>query len=404
MPQWNRFDLGIFAACAIAAAMALPCHLPGADDETVRALAAIKAVTREGRGNEDAAPAWKTLVGRGAAALFPTLEAFDESNPTAMNWLRTAVDAIAEAESAGGRSLPGDKLEAFVKDTRHAPAARRVAYELLIAQEGKAKDRLLPGFLNDKSPDLRRDAIARELDILERAARPTLRMELERLFRFARDKDQVDLLAKKIEEAGGKVSISEHFGFVTLAALIGPFDSPGGKGFATPYAPETATDATGSFKGKDGADLTWKSFDTTDKYGKYDLNNLLGKHKDAVAYAFAVIVAEKAEPCEIRATSSTSVKILLNGKELFGRDEYHHGSPFDGMIGRGTLKQGENTLVLKVCQNNQTQAWAQDWFFQVRVCDDTGGPLPLQQKIGGTKPTVTKLGFIADAAKTEEKK
>jgi hypothetical protein len=60
--------------------------------------------------------------------------------------------------------------------------------------------------------------------------------------------------------------------------------------------------------------------------------------------------------------------------------------------------------VLKVCQNNQTQAWAQDWFFQVRVCDDTGGPLPLQQKIGGTKPTVTKLGFIADAAKTEEKK
>ena len=39
-----------------------------------------------------------------------------------------------------------------------------------------------------------------------------------------------------------------------------------------------------------------------------------------------MIVAEKDTPCDIRVTSITSVKIFLNGKELFGRDEYHHGA------------------------------------------------------------------------------
>ena len=96
----------------------------------------------------------------------------------AANWLRTAVDAIAEGEKAAGKPLPADKLEAFAKDTTHAPAARRLAYELLVAQDPAAKDRLLPGFLNDISPDLRRDAIARQLAILERLARPTIKADL----------------------------------------------------------------------------------------------------------------------------------------------------------------------------------------------------------------------------------
>ena len=141
-----------------------------ADDDTARALAAIKAVKKEGKGNDDAGPAWKTLVSKGAAALLPTLEAFDDANPTATNWLRTAVDAIAEGEKAAGRKLPADKLEAFATNAKFAPSARRIAYELLLTQDPAAKARLLPGFLNDKSPELRRDAIAAELDILETLA------------------------------------------------------------------------------------------------------------------------------------------------------------------------------------------------------------------------------------------
>src|SRR4051812_20869547 len=153
MLRWSRTVLALAfilgAACALVPARA--------DDETTRALAALKAVSKEGRGNEDAGPAWKTLVSKGMPALIPTLEAFDEGNPTAANWLRAAVAAIAEKETDAKRPLPADKLEAFAKDPKYAPSARRVAYELLLAQDATAKDRLLPGFLNDKSPDLRRD-------------------------------------------------------------------------------------------------------------------------------------------------------------------------------------------------------------------------------------------------------
>jgi hypothetical protein len=412
MPRWNRTSVPLTAGLALGAILALTPPPVGADDETTRALATIKTVTREGRGNEDAASAWKVIVSRGEAALFPTLEAFDESNPTATNWLRTAVDAIAEGESAAKHPLPIDKLEAFTKNPRFAPSARRVAYELLVARDNTARDRLLPGFLNDKSPDLRRDAIARELDILERGSPPTIKTDLEKLFTHTRDKDQVDLLARKIEEKGGKVSIPEHFGFITHAALLGPFDNTGGKAFTTAYPPEAATDATGSFKGKGGADLKWVSASTTDKYGQFDLNRLIDKpadlerHTDAVAYALAVVVADRETPCDVRVTCITSVQIFLNGKKLFERDEYHHGAPFDAHVGKGTLKKGENVLVVKVLQNNQKDSFAKVWFVHVRVCDDTGGPLPLKQKITANgKDQLIKLGLVAESEpKKEEKK
>ena len=413
MPRWNRTALPLTAALALGAAVVVAlAPARGADDETTRAITAIKAVTKEGKGNEDAGPAWKVLTSKGAAALFPALEAFDENNATANNWFRAAVDAIAESEAAAKRPLPADKLEAFAKDTKHAPTARRVAYELLVAQDATAKDRLLPQFLNDKSPDLRRDAVARELDILEKLARPTIRADLEKLLTYARDKDQVDLLVKKIEDNGGKASVGEHYGIVTHAALIGPFDNPEGKAYTTTYPPETATDATGTFKGKGGAELKWVPSSTGDKYGKFDLNKLIDKpadlprHTDAVAYAQATIVAEKETPCEVRVTCITSVQIFLNGKKLFERDEYHHGAPFDANIGRGTLKKGENVLVIKVLQNNQPQDYAKVWFFHARVCDDTGGPIPgLKQKVtAGGKDQLIKLGSAPEGTETKEEK
>ena len=245
----------------------------------------------------------------------------------------------------------------------------------------KAKARLLPGFLNDKSAELRRDAIAAELERLERAEPKTIKADLEKLFKLTRDKDQVDLLVKKIVAKGGKVGVTEHFGFINHAEIIGPFDAPGGKGYETKYPPDTATDTSGKFKGKGGRDLAWKPASTTEKYGAFDLTKILDKHKDAVAYALAVVVAEKEMPCDIRVTTPNSVRIVLNGKELFGHEEYHHGAPFDAYIGKGKLKKGENVIVLKICQDDEKEPWAQAWQFQVRVCDDTGGPLPLEQKI-----------------------
>ncbi len=40
------------------------------------------------------------------------------------------------------------------------------------------------------------------------------------------------------------------------------------------------------------------------------------------------------------------------------------------------LQPGTNKILLKICQNEQTEDWAQRWEFQVRVCDSSG-PLVL---------------------------
>jgi hypothetical protein len=44
----------------------------------------------------------------------------------------------------------------------------------------------------------------------------------------------------------------------------------------------------------------------------------------------------------------------------------------DQFIVRGELKPGKNVILLKVCQNEQKEDWAQVWQFQLRVCDSIG--------------------------------
>ncbi|MBX9627242.1 MAG: beta galactosidase jelly roll domain-containing protein [Gemmataceae bacterium] len=390
MRMTRRFQAKWWAALA---ALVLAAPLPAADRDVDRAIAALKGVGREGTNNETAGPAWRALVGAGGEALMPALAAIDDADPRAGNWLRAAVVAIAEAEGKAGRPLPAGKLEAFTKDTKNAPSARRVAFDLLGKQDPAAKGRLLPGFLNDKSPDLRREAIAAELAKLEKADPAAAKAGLLKLFAASRDEDQVDAIAKKLEDDHkSPVSVTEHYAFINRWQLVGPFPSEQGKALTVSHPPETLTEPKGTFKGKADAEVTWKPHTTTDKIGAVDLTKAIGVHKDAAAYALAVVTVEKETPAEIRVTTQNAVQIFLNGKKLFEREEYHHGEQLDYNVGAGVLKAGPNVIVVKVCQNDQKQPWAQKWQFAARVCDPTGGRLPgLAQLDADGKPV--PLGF-----------
>ncbi|GIW81911.1 MAG: hypothetical protein KatS3mg105_3718 [Gemmatales bacterium] len=76
---------------------------------------------------------------------------------------------------------------------------------------------------------------------------------------------------------------------------------------------------------------------------------------------------------QLRMGSNNAVKIFVNGKLIFFREEYHHGMVMDQYIAPCQLKAGKNEILLKVCQNEQDQPWAQKWSFQVRLCDELGG-------------------------------
>lgn len=338
-------------------------------------LNGIKAVGREGQGNDVAASCWKGLVATGEAALLPTLEAYDSSNATAANWLRSAVDAIAEKEEAAGRKLPVEAIQKFLTTTKHDPAARRIAYELLLKADKATAEKILLTLTGDPSIELRRDAIAKNLALATGDEK-----KVADLFAAARDKDQVEEIAKALKKTPD--DITAHFGFVTKWHVVGPFDSAKGEGFGVAYPPEKGVDLKAIYEGKGGAKVAWKAATAKGKdkeYALVDLNAELAKSKDAAAYAFAVVEVAKDTPVELRAGSITSIKMFVNGKSAFERDEYHHGMKQDQHVGKATLKAGRNEILLKVCQNNQTEQWAQDWKFQLRLCDATGGAIAFKE-------------------------
>jgi hypothetical protein len=347
------------------------------------ALARIKAVGREGAGGARAAAAWRELSRRGPDALPEILAAMDDANPGAANWLRLAAGAIAERAAAEDRPLPLGELERFVLQTRHAAGARRMAYEWLARADPSAPDRLLPGMLRDPSPELRRDAVAaaiKEARALRGKGRKAEAVAAwRRALSGAADRDQIEEAVKELKALGVEVDVAAHFGFVRRWHLIAPFPNPDGKGFAAVYPPEKGVDLTAAYKGKGGVEARWRPYTTTDPYGMVDLNKVLGKKKGVVAYAYAVVYSPTERPVEVRLGTPNAPKVFLNGREIFGREEYHHGLDPDQHAAKGVLRAGRNELLLKLCQNEQTEGWAQAWIVEARLADAAGAAVPFTE-------------------------
>jgi hypothetical protein len=380
-PKEDFMPKGTTRRLAVALLLALAATPFAAAADPGPLLARIKAVGPEGEGNTEAGRAWRDLVALGPDALPAILTAFEGADDRAANWLRAAVDAVAEREVNAGRALPADKLEAFVKETKRAPAARRLAYEWLARTDRTTPERLLPEMLNDPSVELRRDAVAVVLkearEKLEKKDRDGAKAAYKKALGGARDQDQVEAVAKALKDLGEPVDIAAHFGFVRTWQLIGPFDSTGGKGYAAVFEPEKKVDLGAALVGKGGNEVRWAARTTDDPYGNVDLNKAIGKHMGAAGYAFAELESPAERPVEVRAATKNAVKVFVNGECVYAKEEYHHGKYLDQHVARVRLHKGRNTLLLKVCQNEQTDTWAQEWDFQVRVCDSVGGAVPL---------------------------
>ena len=90
------------------------------------------------------------------------------------------------------------------------------------------------------------------------------------------------------------------------------------------------------------------------------------------AYAYHEFESAKAQEVELRLGCKNAWKIWLNGELVFGRDEYHRGQRIDQYKMPIKLRKGSNSILLKLCQNEQKQDWTVQWEFQLRVCDSTG--------------------------------
>ena len=265
---WSAWGL-VFCPCAYAGAA-----------EAGSLIARIKNVKTEGTGNKEAAQAWKELVRLGPGVLPEILKGLNDADPIASNWLRSAVDAIAERTQAEGNKLPAEKLENFVLQTQNTGSARRLAYEWLSRIDPAAPDRLLPKMLNDPGAELRRDAVARAYQsakqLLEKGDKAGATAALRALFSAARDRDQVDQIAKDLKGLDVQVDVTAHFGFISQWLLIGPFDNTKGIGFDKVYPPEQKVNLAGIHEGKNAKELRWALYRTADPYGMVDLNKAIG--------------------------------------------------------------------------------------------------------------------------------
>lgn len=339
-------------------------------------IGTINAVERKGEGNRQAIAAWQQLSQSSADQLTEILSGMDDERPLAVNWLAAAVEVIADRELARGGALPSDALEAYVLDTSQSRRSRRLAFQLLRRIDPTAPDRLIPGMLHDPSVDFRRDAVARLLDRAEAlfsdgdrdAALPIYQQAMS----AARDLDQIKQISERLATLDHPVDLPRHFGFLMRWHLIGPFDNTGSLGFDVHYPPEHEIDLAAKYPGKGGVEVAWIEHETTDDYGMVDLNKALGKANGVVAYALAEFVSRQARDVELRLGCITANKVWLNGELLHERNVYHAGTQLDQFIIRGRLKPGPNQILVKVCQNEQTEDWAQSWQFQLRVCDSTG--------------------------------
>lgn len=337
-------------------------------------IAQIKQVQKEGQGNRVASKAVQQLSQADASALIPILSSFEGANPLAVNWLRGAFETIA-ANAIKQNKLPVDELEKFILDKSQNPRARRLAYETLIKVDPKAEDRLIPGMINDPSVTLRRDAVQRLIDEAKSLEKADKKDQAKKVYQQAlsgaTDDDQVKAIVKPLRTLGHKIDLQKHFGFLSDWMIVGPFDNIDKKGYDTVYAPEEKIDFTSALKGKEG-EVEWKSVNTEDDYGVFDIAKSISAYKGAVMYCAADFYSPEEQSLEIRLGTPNAWKIWVNGKLLFARNEYHRGMVLDQYSVPVTFKPGKNVILLKLCQNEQTESWAQRYQFQLRIARPSG--------------------------------
>lgn len=147
--------------------------------------------------------------------------------------------------------------------------------------------------------------------------------------------------------------------------ILGPFESIDGFGHSHAYIPEEITqiDTTAKYYGKNEL-IRWEQSTYLLLDGNYYIH---GNNDSSAAYFWATVISPDERDVNIRFDSDDMGTIWLNGKQIFKHDRAS-GVLLDRYTIPCSLKQGENTILLKVCQSTQS------WEFYFRFTDAEGIP------------------------------
>ena len=159
-------------------------------------------------------------------------------------------------------------------------------------------------------------------------------------------------------------------GFIpeTYWVTLGPFKNIDSRGVLYAYIPEEITqiDATAKYYGRDQL-ISWGKPSDNQLDGLFDFGNKDGINNGSAAYVWTIIISPDERGIVMRFDSDDQGLIWLNGKKVFEHFRTS-GVQIDRYTFPVTLKKGENSLLVKVCN-----AW-QNWDFYLRLTDVDGNP------------------------------
>jgi len=346
-----------------------------ADEAAIKTLQSTTGTTGAG----DARAAAQQIVAEGSDSLLPLLDGFADATPLGANWLRSVFETVAAAELKSERELPAETFIAFVRDTSNDPDARRLAYEWLLKQDAELEAELIPDLLQDPNAAFRRDAVQMLIEQAEDAESEKATELYRQAMRGAVHDDQVKKIAAALKEAGEPVDLQQHFGFLPTWKIIGPFDNKEMKGFAVAYPPESEIAPDATYDGQLG-EVSWQDISTDDDYGSVSIRDQIENYKGSLMYATASFTSTSDREVQLRLGTPNAWKLWVNGELVFEREEYHRGTQMDQYIVPVSFRNGSNVIMLKVCQNEQEESWAQDYKFQLRVSDASGAAILSAEK------------------------
>ncbi|MEC8474436.1 MAG: hypothetical protein VXZ38_07300 [Planctomycetota bacterium] len=363
-----------------AAAIAICCALglTGLDaaENVEAAIEAVRRVGTDGQGFGDALPAAQQLQQIPAEKITQVLDGAKEVNPIAENWIRGIVFGIAQKSGSPDLAV----LKAYVNDQAKNAIGRGIAMELIQREDSEVAQGMLSDLMNDPSLAIREMAVEQAIGnakaLAEDQADAAIGIYRDALT-SARHPKQLSRIVESLGKLGEAVTTAEAFSLILNWKSIAPFDNEGGFGYAAVYAPEKQFTGAGQIDlsqkhdGKAG-EIIWQDVAGSNDEGLVNLADVYNKEKGAVAYLFAEFDSPEQQDAQARLGCINANKVWVNGEEVMATEVYHSGSMLDQYVAPFELKKGKNTILLKICQNEQEESWAQRWEFQFRITDPTG--------------------------------
>ncbi len=179
--------------------------------------------------------------------------------------------------------------------------------------------------------------------------------------------EQLIEIARVCTLAGLESGLSAKLGFVTQWRLAGPFPWNPQDAFRTAYINEPAVDCSQDYE-FNGAKQPWRSLDTKEALGVFDLLETFGETMYATAFAHSTISASQECDAVLRLGSDDGVRVWLNHALVYEKNAIR-GMALDGDTVPVHLQAGANTLLVQITQSSE------GWRFCLRITEPEGKPI-----------------------------